>query len=253
MPRAVIGNALAVLVAFAAASWRHSQTRTVDAVYPVVAADTRALVTDNFTTDAYVERTLSRAATGDTTEHESVVTRIDEVVANDGGGSTILRVTTGHYSGGDYYDSLVVHRADLRPVRERFAYLQRKLDKRFDYDGGTVHQTNTAGDLVKSFDRRYDVPVFAFSEIELLVRSLPYRPGYTAILPLYSEGDDAIEMDSVAVVDARPDRWTIRFADPAIVAIYGIDAATRRIVSYDVTGRKTKGKARKVYQAIPPR
>lgn len=83
------------------------------------------------------------------------------------------------------------------------------------------------------------------------MRSLPYRLGYTAILPLYSEGDDAIEMDSVAVVDARPDRWTIRFADPAIVATYGIDAATRRIVSYDVTGRKTHGKARKIYQAIP--
>ena len=58
-------------------------------------------------------------------------------------------------------------------------------------------------------------------------------------------------MDSVAVVDQRGGRWTIRFADPAIVAIYGVDSATRPIVSYDVTGRKSHGKARKLYQRIP--
>jgi hypothetical protein len=32
--------------------------------------------------------------------------------------------------------------------------------------------------------------------------------------------------------------------------MYGVEPATRRIVSYDVTGRKTNGKARKVYQPI---
>jgi hypothetical protein len=53
----------------------------------------------------------------------------------------------------------------------------------------------------------------------MLVRSLPYRVGYTAILPLYSEGDDAIEMASVAVIGTGADRWTVRFADPAIIAI----------------------------------
>jgi hypothetical protein len=110
---------------------------------------------------------------------------------------------------------------------------------------------NMSGDSTATVERRYDAPVFAFSEIEMLVRSLPYRPGYTAILPLYSEGDDAIEMDSVAVVDARPNRWTVRFADPAIIAVYGIDAGTRRIVSYEVTSRKTRGKTRTIFQAIP--
>ena len=238
------------LIAIAAAGCGRSPTRAVSPVYPVLSADTRALATSHFTSDVHMERTLSRAATGDTAEHESVVTRIDEVVPSAPNG-ILLRVTTGHYSGGDYYDSLFVHRADLRPIREHLAYRQRNSDKRFLYDGGTVHQTNASGDSLVTFDRSYDVPVFAFSEIELLVRSLPYHAGYTAILPLYSEGDDAIEMDSVAVVDARPDRWTIRFADPAIVALYGIDVTTRRILSYEVTGRKTHGKARKVYQAVP--
>jgi len=248
MLRIEIGTTLLVVAAVAC---RHKATLTVNvAAYPVVPADAGALVTEHLTNDSHVERTMSRAATGDTAEHESVVARVDEVVVGTEGRATLLRVTTGHYSGGDYYDSLVVHRDDLRPVREHLAYAQRKLDKRFTFEGGTVHQTNTSGDSVARFDRRYDAPVFAFSEIELLVRSLPYRPGYTAIVPLYSEGDDAIERDSVALVDMRPDRWTVRFADPAIIAIYGIEPASRRIVSYEVTGRKTNGKARKIYQAI---
>ena len=37
-------------------------------------------------------------------------------------------MTTGHYSGGDHYDSLFVRREDLRPVRERFSYVQRQTD-----------------------------------------------------------------------------------------------------------------------------
>jgi hypothetical protein len=131
--------------------------------------------------------------------------------------------------------------------------VQSGIDKRFAYNGGAVHQTNTSRDSSYTFDRHYDLPVFAFGEIEMLVRSLPYHRGYSAILPLYSEGDDAIEMDSVAVTDAGPNRWTIRFADPVVIAVYGIEASTRRIVSYKVTNRKTLGSARKVYEALPGR
>jgi hypothetical protein len=39
-----------------------------------------------------------------------------------------------------------------------------------------------------------------------------------------------------------------RFADPAIVATYGLDVATRRVLSYDVVSRKTGGRARKRYE-----
>jgi hypothetical protein len=83
------------------------------------------------------------------------------------------------------------------------------------------------------------------------VRSTPYRAGFTSIVPLYSEGDDAIEMDSIAVIGAAPGRWTIRFADPAIIATYGLDVTTRRILSYDVVSRKTGGRARKGYEKVP--
>jgi hypothetical protein len=142
-----------VLIGIALASCRHQAPLAVNAsVYPVVSAD-GILLTTHFTNDAHVERTLSRAATGDTTEHESVSTRIDEVVGGGGVESTILRVTTGHYSGGDYYDSLVVRHGDLRPIRERLAYMQRRTEKRFEYDERTVHQTNTSGDSAVTFDR----------------------------------------------------------------------------------------------------
>jgi hypothetical protein len=217
------------------------------AVYPTIDAGARLLITNQLSNDTHTERTLSRAASGDTTERESVVTRIDEIIQGLGAAATLTRVSTGHYAGGDYYDTLVVRRADLRPIREHMAYPQRRLEKRFDYQGGTVHQTTTLRDSAQSFERSYPTQVFGFAEVELLLRSLPYRPGYTAILPLYSEGDDAIEYDSVAVTGAPNGRWTVRFADPAIIATYGIDQASRRIVSYEVVNRRTNGRARKLY------
>jgi hypothetical protein len=67
----------------------------------------------------------------------------------------------------------------------------------------------------------------------------------------FKQGDDKLEMNSVYVVNDHPGRrWTVRFSDPAIVAHYGIDAATRRILSYDVTSRKTSGRAHKIYTPL---
>jgi hypothetical protein len=226
------------------------RAQRVTPAFHVVLAGSRELVTSHFQDRSHAEHFLSRAASGDTTEHESVVTRVDERTGTSDAGPTILRVTTGHYSGGDYSDSMVVRRADLRPVREHLAYVQRRMDKQFDYAGNTLRQRNVTGDSALAFGREYTLPVFAFSEIDMIVRSLPFRPGYTAILPLYSEGDDALEMDSVSVIDTHAGpRWTIRFADPAIVATYSVDAATRQIVSYDVTNRKSNGRGRKVFGA----
>jgi hypothetical protein len=58
-------------------------------------------------------------------------------------------------------------------------------------------------------------------------------------------------MDSMAVTGAAPERWTIRFADPAIIATYGLDVTTRRILSYDVVSRQTSSRARKGYEKVP--
>ena len=218
-------------------------------VYHVVGPGSGELTSSTLSAVSQTERTFSRAATGDTAERQSLVARVDEHVINDPSGPILVRVTTGHYAGGDYYDSLFVRRASLQPVREHLSYLQRKLDKRFDYRGKSVHQTNTTSDSSSTFERDYATPVFAFSEIETIIRSLPLRRGYVAILPLYSEGDDALEMDSVAVSQASPgDRWVVRFGDPAIIATYELQGSTRRIVSYEVISRKTGGRARKLYE-----
>lgn len=231
-----------------------SCARTVYAPpYHFAVAGSREFVPAGLVEGARTERTLSRAATGDTSEHESLTQRIEERPVDDPGGPAIWRVTNGHYAGGDYYDSLLVRRADLTPIREHLAYAQRRIDKRFEYHGTSVHQVNVIGDSTREINSEYTIPVYAFSEIETIVQSLPFHPFYSAILPLYSEGDDALEMDSVYVENDHPgERWTVRFADPAIVAIYGIDAKTRRILDYNVTNRRTKARARKIYEPVPP-
>ena len=215
-------------------------------------AASHELVTSHLHDAASIERSMSQAATGDTTPHEAVVAHIEETSGSDSTGPTFLRVTSGHYSGGDYYDSILVRRADLLPIREHMAYIQRHLEKRMEYlhDGTTVHQTNTVGDSTVTFDKSYTVPVYGFSEIEMIIRSLPFHPYYTAIVPLYSEGDDALEQDSITVVNDRPGkRWTVRFADPVVVAMYGIDASSRQILSYYVRNRKSGNSMYKIYDA----
>ena len=77
-----------------------------------------------------------------------------------------------------------------------------------------------------------------------MLRSLPLAAGYAAILPLYSEGSDSLEMDSVAGEAATPatgerPAWSVRFADPAIVETYVIDAASRRITKHDIVSRRS--------------
>jgi hypothetical protein len=89
--------------------------------------------------------------------------------------------------------------------------------------------------------------VFHFDELDMLLRSLPLREGYEAILPLYSEGSDELEMDSVRVTTRGTDGvWSVRFADPAIVSTYGIHGTTREIVSQDILFRRNGGHMRKV-------
>ena len=66
----------------------------------------------------------------------------------------------------------------------------------------------------------------------MVTSSLPLRPGYEAILPVYSEGSDALEMDTVKVIGRNESGgWLVRFADPVAIVTRTIDGTTRRIVS----------------------
>jgi len=77
--------------------------------------------------------------------------------------------------------------------------------------------------------------MFHFEGLDAVIRSIPLRADYHTIVRLYSEGDNAIEKDTIKV-EGRDARgvWSVRFADPVIIAHYGIDGETRRIVHYDI-------------------
>jgi hypothetical protein len=144
------------------------------------------------------------------------------VMPNDG----LLLVTSGEVQSKPFIDSSLVKRHGLAPVWETAQFGGKA--ERWTYDGPRVNR------------HTYDGPVFNFQELDDLLRSLPLRVGYERILPLYSEGTDSLEMDTVRIMSRdAAGRWTLRFADPAIVATYGIDEKTRRIVRHEYVLRKT--------------
>jgi hypothetical protein len=154
---------------------------------------------------------------------------IEEHLIDDPAGPAVMIVS----SNAGYADTAIVLRSTLRPIREMQHYITRHRTLWFTYDGNRVSiRDSTADSTMKTREHTYDGDVFHFNELDLLIRSLPLRSGYNAILPLYSEGSDALEMDTVQVV-GRDERgaWTVRFADPVIVATRTIDGSTRRVLA----------------------
>ena len=139
-------------------------------------------------------------------------------------------------------DSLILTHDDLMPVRERLD--AQGAIRTFTYDGphitGTIAPTDSAP---RQFDHTFPEAPLAFNEVDLLVRSAPFRNGYSVVVPLFSEMDEAIEHDTITVLGTEKlgDRngWRVRFADPAIVAEYVVDEASREILSHELTQRTT--------------
>jgi hypothetical protein len=156
------------------------------------------------------------------------------------GNGDVLLVTSGAVRGKQFLDSAVFKRRGLAPAWE-WSQFGTHTD-RFTYNGSEVTRERTTADSGVQRERHdYGVPMFAFQELDDLIRSLPLRDGFAAILPLYSEGSDTLEMDTITVVsrDAARGTWELRFADPAVVATYEVDERSRRIVSRAQTGRKS--------------
>ncbi len=151
----------------------------------------------------------------------------------------LLLITTGHAGDKPFIDSAVVKRRGLAPISESAVVGSEVLH--YTYDGPKVTITRTTPDSgTRRIEHTYPMPVFCFQELDDVLRSLPLRDGYEVLLPLYSEGSDTLEVDTARVVSRDTDgRWTIRFADPAIVATYRVDGRTRRIVSHDHVLRRT--------------
>jgi hypothetical protein len=222
----------------------HSPSR-VAPTDDVVRAGAPYLVVAHIVDNVDNQRVMSRAATGDTTAKERGRVTIEQRVAPVNGVVNVQLLKLGHYAVGDFVDTMSMTRDGLRPITERMQF--GSTVKTINYDGDHLRETIQVGDSApRILDRSFPMPVFGFNQLELVLQSLPLRPGFHAILPLYSEGDDSLELDTATVVKvaqanngASSPTWTVRFADPAIVSTYVIDTLSRRIISYEVQARKS--------------
>ena len=169
---------------------------------------------------------------GETTEHALLGQRKEHHLVTDQRGSTVVQVTTLTSPNGSYIDSTVMLRDGLAPISEATHAGPQVI--RYRDDRNHVDVTTTNGDSAPSVTHHeYAYSLFNFEELDLLMRLLPLRPGYQALLPLYSEGDQDAEIDTVQVEGKdRAGVWQVRFADKAIVATYGVSDHTRGLVSY---------------------
>jgi hypothetical protein len=142
----------------------------------------------------------------------------------------------------DSRDSVFVDRRALSPISEELSF--RGVMRSFQYAGrhvtGLIQYPDSAP---QHYDHTFPEPVFAFNEVELLVRSLDYRAGLTFVVPLFSEVDRAVEYDTLTVIgparDSRHKLWTVRFGDPVITTVYLVDSETRVIADAQTRNRKS--------------
>jgi hypothetical protein len=148
-----------------------------------------------------------------------------------------------------FSDSALVVQRTLSPLSETMR--SGSTATYFEYDGARVRRVNTKPDSSDvSIEHQYQTPVFHFNELDLVIRSLPFRAGYRAILPLYSEGTDLLEMDSVRVEGkTATGNWRVRFADPVIVTTFELNETTREILSQEAVQKKSGRKVSRV--AVP--
>lgn len=188
-----------------------------------------------------------RKPNGDSVYRDLGEAQKDYVLTSYHGSPAILIVLSLRGSQRPFVDSALVRRDGLGPIWE----VQRLGDTRtrYDYDGAIVRRAVTAPDSSAARSTAtYPFRVFNFNELDELVRSVPLRAGYRAVVPLYSEGDNALETDTVEVEGTdHTGLWNVRFADKVIIGHYGIDGATRKIVRYDVDRHADKAHFRYVF------
>lgn len=198
-------------------------------------------------------RVLARRAS-DTSDREIAHTDRGIEVAAQSRDSAVLTFRT--VAATTAVDTLRVERATLIPNWERLQFAGTTIT--LHYAGQRVTGTVQHGDSTPTpFDVTAADPVFAFNELEVLVRSLPFRAGYRAVVPLFSEMDRRVEYDTLTVIGSEsPARasggvWRVRFADPAIVSEYRVDAA-RRILTTETVPRNGWGRMRAAPEAGAP-
>jgi hypothetical protein len=184
--------------------------------------------------DASITYHVLQAGSANTPERQVAQASDTTQLTSYRGAPALLLIQGSKTRGRVFMDSALVLRDGLSPIWEIQHSGTHSI--RIDYSGTRVRRSDSAPDTaLRRVEHTYDVPVFHFNELNQLIRSVPLRAGYYAILPLYSEGDDALEMDTVRV-EGRDSTgvWNVRFADKVIIGHYGIDGSTREMVRYEV-------------------
>ena len=178
----------------------------------------RSLDVKHLTPQTQSMRVLVRDGSGDTTEREwSLVTRSDRVIEAPAGQ---MAQTLSYSAPRAVRDSLVVQRAGLAPVFERLDLGTSQITLRFE--GNRVLGTVQRGDSTQQVEQNFSHDIFAFNQLESLVRSLDYKPGLSLVVPLFSAQELKLEYDTLSVV-AREDArgrgaWRVRFSDATVVS-----------------------------------
>ncbi len=197
----------------------------------------RSLDAKHLTAQTQSMRVMVRPGTGDTTEREwSVMTRSDRMIDAPAGQ---IAHTFAYAPPRAVRDSLVVQRDRLAPVFEWLDLGASQVTLRFE--GNRVLGTVQRGDSTQQVERNFSHDIFAFNQLESLVRSLDYKPGLSLVVPLFSEQDLKLEYDTLSVV-AREDArgraaWRVRFADAVVVTEYLVDSETRKVLAQETRQR----------------
>jgi len=197
----------------------------------------RSLDAKHLTPQTQSMRVLVRPGSGDTTEREwSLMTRSDRLIDAPPGQ---IAHTFAYAPPRTVRDSLVVQRDRLAPVFERLDLGTSLVTLRFE--GNRVLGTVQRGDSTQQVEKNFSHDIFAFNQLESLVRSLDYKSGLSLVVPLFSEQDLKLEYDTLSVVGREDARgrgaWRVRFSDAVVVSDYWIDAETRRVLAQETRQR----------------
>ncbi len=197
----------------------------------------------------YRLRMLLQPAAGDTGGRTLAVIWYSERPADTASVEFTNTIETGHR----WADSLLARRRGLAPVREHLENGRKSLT--FAYQGRrVVGFTVVQGSAPQAFDTTFAQVPFARTEDELLVRTLPLDPGFQAVVPMFSETDEALELDTITVLPSdstSPDLRRVRLADPAIVETYTVAASSGEILAREVVQRRSGTRLRLVNPDSP--
>lgn len=235
--RLAAGAIVALALGVGACASQHADAHAAPVGEGVLVAGAHDLATASFGAERELDRVVSDSGPG--TSERAIGSSLTTMRPTQYHGHAALLLTkTSRRGTAEFVDTALVLRAGLVPVWE-VASNSRGWHGRFDFDGPTVHVDAASPDSTHRATHTYPYPVFSFNELDEIVRAVPLRDGYHTIVALYSEGDDALETDTISVSAPRDGTvWNVRFADPVIISHYMVDSVTRRVTALEVTYHK---------------